>query len=239
VIEDIPPIKPRVIQYRIENVSTTMKEMFGITISEGEVQEILYQLSDVLGKEYLNLLYDIRRAPSRHMDKTSSRENGSNTNLWVFVTKAEAIFHTAMSNSHDVALDILGEHNGTDIHDRYSAFDNLASKTGNAQQYCWAHIISDTKELEDFYGEEGRRIRESLQRIYDKSKSFNGNGAHEDIDHLYERLTFLLDTGYNHLETRKFADNLIKRRKEWLFRFVIDPEVEPTKTGLKELSGLQ
>ena len=129
--------------------------------------------------------------------------------------------------------------NGTDIHDRYSAFDNLASKTGNAQQYCWAHIISDTKELEDFYGEEGRRIRESLQRIYDKSKSFNGNGAHEDIDHLYERLTFLLDTGYNHLETRKFADNLIKRRKEWLFKFVIDPEVEPTKTGLKELSGLQ
>ena len=130
VIEDIPPIKPRVIQYRIENVSTTMKEMFGITISEGEVQEILYQLSDVLGKEYLNLLDDIRRAPSRHMDTTSSRENGSNTNLWVFVTKAEAIFHTAMSNSHDVALDILGEHNGTDIHDRYSAFDNLASKTG-------------------------------------------------------------------------------------------------------------
>ena len=95
VIEDIPPIEPRVIQYRIErmycrhcretfepevpnalpgarlslrtmlitaylkigmrmsieNVSSTMEEMFHINISEGEVQEILYQLSDALGDE--------------------------------------------------------------------------------------------------------------------------------------------------------------------------------------------
>lgn len=159
----------------IENVSTTMKEMFGITISEGEVQDILYQLSDALGKEYLSLLDDIRRAPSRHMDTTSSRENGMNRALWVFVTKGEAIFHTAMSNNHDVALAILGEHSGTDIHDRYSAFETLASKTGNPQQYCWAHIISDAKELEEFYGAEGRRIKESLQKVYDKAKSFNGD----------------------------------------------------------------
>ena len=152
VIEDIPPIEPKVIQYRIErmycrhcrktfepevpdalpgarlslrtmlittylkigmrmsieNVSPTMKEMFGIAISEGEVQDILYQLSDALGKEYLSLLDDIRKAPSRHIDTTTSGENRSNTDLWVFVTKAEAIFHTARSNNHDVALEILG-----------------------------------------------------------------------------------------------------------------------------------
>ncbi|MCW6159298.1 MAG: IS66 family transposase [Thermoplasmatales archaeon] len=272
VIEDIPPIVPSVIEYKIErmycrhckrafepdvpnalpgarlslrtmlitaylkigmrmsieNVSTTMEEMFGITISEGEIQDILYQLSDVLGKEYLNLLDDIRRAPSRHIDTTSSRENGMNTDLWVFVTKAEAIFHTARSNNHEVALEILGEHNGTDIHDRYRAFDTLASKTGNPQQYCWAHIISDAKELEEFYGAEGRRIKESLQKIYEEAKGFKGHGKEEDIDHLYEKLTFLLDTGYEHLRTRKFVDNLLKRKKEWLFRFVVDPNVEPT-----------
>ena len=94
--------------------------------------------------------------------------------------------------------------------------------------YCWAHIISDAKELEDFYGEEGRRIKESLQKIYDKAKSFNGNGTSEDVDQLYYRLVFLLDTGYEHLKTRKFVDNLLKKKKEWLFHFVVDPNVEPT-----------
>ena len=254
VIEDIPPIEPRVIQYRIErmycrrcrktyepqtsealpnarlslramlivsylkigmrmsieNVSTTMKELFGIKVSEGEVQEILYQLSDALGTEYIGLLDEIRKAPSRHMDTTSWRESGVNTDLWVFVTKAEAIFHTAKSNNHEVALAILGKHNGTDIHDRFNAFETLASKTRNTQQYCWSHIISDAKELEEFYGEEGKRIKESLQKVYEIAKEFNGHGSRGDVDHLYERLTFLLDTGYEHIRTRKFVTKLLE-----------------------------
>ena len=41
-------------------------------------------------------------------------------------------------------------------------------------------------------------------------------------------LTFLFDTSYDHLKTRKFVDNILKRRKEWLFRFEIDIEIEPT-----------
>ncbi|MEM4090726.1 MAG: hypothetical protein QXQ46_08310 [Thermoplasmatales archaeon] len=46
----------------IENVSTTMKEMFCITISEVEVQDILYQISNALGDEYQLLIDTIRRA---------------------------------------------------------------------------------------------------------------------------------------------------------------------------------
>jgi hypothetical protein len=65
----------------IENVSITMREMFGITISEGEAQDILYQLSDALGMEYPSLLDDIRKAPLRHIDTTTFLENGSNTDL--------------------------------------------------------------------------------------------------------------------------------------------------------------
>lgn len=123
-----------------------MKEMFGIKMSEGEVQEILYQLSDALGDEYQGLIDAMREAPSKQMDTTSWRENGLDTDLWVFVAKADAIFHTAKSNNNEVALAILRKHNDTDIHDRYSAFDTLASKTKNAQQYCWSHIISGARE---------------------------------------------------------------------------------------------
>jgi hypothetical protein len=36
----------------IENVSETMRNVFGIGISEGEIQNILSQLSDSLGSEY-------------------------------------------------------------------------------------------------------------------------------------------------------------------------------------------
>ncbi|EQD42522.1 transposase IS66, partial [mine drainage metagenome] len=107
VIEDVPPVTPRIVQYRIErmyctkcrkfhepdvdialpgatlsiramlivaffktgmrmsieDVSMTMREIFGLSISEGEVPNILSQLSESLGPEYDKLLEQIRDRP--------------------------------------------------------------------------------------------------------------------------------------------------------------------------------
>ena len=38
----------------------------------------------------------------------------------------------------------------------------------------------------------------------------------------------MLDSDYEHKRSRKFVDNLLKRKKEWLFGFVMDPDVDPT-----------
>ena len=38
----------------------------------------------------------------------------------------------------------------------------------------------------------------------------------------------MLDSDYDHSRCSKFVKNLLKRRKEWLFQFVINPDVEPT-----------
>ncbi|MGC8506322.1 MAG: IS66 family transposase, partial [Thermoplasmata archaeon] len=122
----------------------------------------------------------------------------------------------------------LKDHNGTDVHDRHSAFETLAKATGNDQQYCWSHIICDAKELEQFYGDEGSRIKRSLQTVFEEAKSFKGHGTMGDVERLYRKLVFLLDSDYDHSRCSKFVKNLLKRKKEWLFRFVIDPEIEPT-----------
>ncbi len=50
----------------------------------------------------------------------------------------------------------------------------------------------------------------------------------EDVSTLHEKLIFLLEMDYDHSRSSKFVDNLLKRRKEWLFRFVMDPDVEST-----------
>ena len=151
-----------------------------------------------------------------------------NENLWTFVTRGEAIFHISRSNGHEVPLQLLGEHNGTDIHDRHSAFETLAGKTGNDQQYCWSHITSDARELKEFYGKDGYRILRSVKRVFREAKAFKGHGTMDDMEKLYHTLTFLLDSDYDRLKCRKYVDNLLKRRREWLFRFVIDPDVEAT-----------
>jgi transposase len=211
-----------------ENVSETMKDLFGITVSEGEVSNILKSLSDAFSNRYDELLKTIRESQYRHMDSTSWRNDGKNENLWTFVTRGEAIFKIDGSNGHYVPLSVLGEHKGTDIHDRHSAFETLAKETGNDQQYCWSHIISDAKELKKFYGSDGNRILRSLRRVYHEAKQFHGHGTMEDVDNLYSKLVFLLDSDYEHTKSRKFVDNLLKRKKEWLFGFVVHKDVEPT-----------
>ncbi|MEM4090727.1 MAG: transposase [Thermoplasmatales archaeon] len=101
------------------------------------------------------------------------------------MTKADAIFHTAKSNNHEVALAIPGKHSGTDIHDRYSAFETLASKTGNTQQYCWSHIISDARELEKFYGRRGEEDKgiaaEGVRESEAVKRSWNSRGHRSSL----------------------------------------------------------
>ena len=48
------------------------------------------------------------------------------------------------------------------------------------------------------------------------------------MENLHHKLVFLLDSDYEHKRSRRFVENLLKRRKEWLFNFVMDPDVEPT-----------
>ena len=120
IIEDIPEIYPRVVQYRIErmycrncgkvvepdipdalpsarlslrtiliaaylkqaarmsveSVSSAMGEIFGIRISEGEIQDILYRLSQALGPEYGSLVESMRKAPQvqRHNNLEEERQ---------------------------------------------------------------------------------------------------------------------------------------------------------------------
>ena len=39
---------------------------------------------------------------------------------------------------------------------------------------------------------------------------------------------FLLDSDYEHKRSSRFVNNLLKRKKEWFFGFVMNPNVEPT-----------
>lgn len=64
-----------------ENVSATMNDMFGITISEGEVSDILKSLAEAFSDRYEELMKTIQESTYRHMDSTSRRNDGRNENL--------------------------------------------------------------------------------------------------------------------------------------------------------------
>ncbi|MBM4249344.1 MAG: IS66 family transposase [Euryarchaeota archaeon] len=215
-----------------EAIPKVVYASFGLSISEREVVSILSQVANAFGPYYDQLLQDIRNAPARNMDETPWRVDGENAYLWAFITKGEALYVIASSRSHEVPLNVLGSRpNGVDIHDRFSAYETLARKTGNRpQQVCWAHILGDSKELEQFHGEEGALIHRTLKKTFEESMSYNHKGTVEDTERLFHKMKFRLERQYSSRICGKFVGNLLKY-KDQLFVFVTNPHVDATNNA--------
>lgn len=215
----------------VEAIPQLLKSLFNLTISEGEVIQILTQVDRAFGTYYEELIREIRCAPARCIDETSWRINGENAWLWAFITKGEALYKIAYSRSHEVPLEVLGcDASGVDVRDRFSAYETLARKTKRLQQICWAHLLQDAKELAEFYGAEGKRLYRVLKRVYKAAKQFNHQGTERDVEKLFRELKFNLVQGFKSYHVRKFAENLLKA-KDKLFVFVTNPEVDSTNNA--------
>jgi transposase len=212
----------------VESVVKLLKHGYGMVICEGEVCLILEQLSRAFGSYYDQLLEEVRNAPARNIDETTWRIDGEKAWLWAFITKGAALYEVAQSRAHTVPLKVLGkDHEGVDIHDRFSAYETLERKCGNPQQYCWSHILGDSKELAQFYGEDGAHIHSSLKDTYSKADAFDHMGNDEDIDRLYSDMKENLLISYKSVKCHRFVLNLLKR-KDKLFEFVKNTDVEGT-----------
>jgi len=215
-----------------EAIPKVLKSLFGLTISEGEVALIMRQVAEAFGPFYEELIQAIREAPARNIDETTWRIDGENAWLWTFVTKGEALFRIASSRKHEVPLGVLGpEPKGIDGHDRFSAYKTLAKKTGKRpQQLCWAHILADSKELIQFYGEDGEYIHQVLKEMYAQAKSFDHKGTEQDVEKLCHTLEHNLQREYRSHRCYRFARNLMKERGG-LFTFVTNPQVDSTNNA--------
>ena len=221
-------IKLRMTEAAIPEV---LYRLFRLKISEGEVICILDQVARAFGPYYQQLIRIIRQAPARNIDETGWRINGMNANLWTFVSKGITLYKVAYSRGHEVPLNLLGKnHEGVDIHDRFSAYKTLARKTKNIQQDGWMHIIKNAEELAHFYGEEGEDILNVVREIYRIAKAFDYQGTDDDIEKLFKLMKQELDHPYKSHKCNRFVVNLLKE-KDNLFEFVRNPEVDGTNNA--------
>lgn len=211
-------------------VSGIMNDIFGLSVTEGEIMNIIHLLSKHLGRGYRSLVRRVRKAGARYMDETSWRVSGKNMYMWAFVTEAEALYVIG-SRSHEVPEKVLGKHSGTDMHDGFSAYATLAKITKNPQAWCWAHIIRDAEELIEYNESEGRYILGTLKRVFDRAKKL----LDKPVESITESDMQSLHEGFLQIdipcESRKcagFVRNMLKRKRDELFRFVIDRSVEST-----------
>src|SRR3989344_988167 len=205
--------------------------MYNLTISEGEIVHVLKQLVVAFGDHYQYLEELVKKAKVKHSDTTSWRISGKNYHAWVFVAKGVVLYKIKKRNNHKVALAFFGkktQKGNVLVVDRHSAFRTLAEKTGFLLQICWSHLLRNSKDLAENYGKDGKYVHKELKKIYTMATALEHKGLPEEVEVMKAEI-FLLTQGYYKSTTvRKFVNILWKRDVENLFRFVTNPDIDPT-----------
>ncbi len=203
-------------------VTSILSSVFGIKISDGEIYNILKQLSEAFGDYYSEIEKRIKEALIKNIDETSWRINGKNNWLWIFINKEVALYVVDKKRSSEVPIKILGNQKGkTIIEDRFSAYNELAKVSGCEQQICWAHLLRNSKDLAEHY-REAKYIHKRMKFIYEKAKEG------EKKEKLLHWMDLIASRSYRSSEVYKFVKSVCRNHRENLFRFVDNPKIDST-----------
>lgn len=117
---------------------------FGLTISRGQLSNIVREVNQLFGGAYGDLLRLMRQQAALHIDETGWKVDGVNHWLWVFVNDVVALFVMSKSRGSKVPKAVLGtEFDGTIITDFFSAYSPLEVEKAK----CWAHLLRESHKI--------------------------------------------------------------------------------------------
>lgn len=163
----------------VEVIQTYLELVHQLTLSKGEIVELLHAIASIGKPQYDQLLTAVRASPVVHGDETGGRENGSNGYFWSFSTPRVHYLLYRKSRSSKVVEEIVGkdsEHfQGTMVSDFYAAYNTY---TGFHQR-CWVHLLRDIHELKQQHKKHPPLNKWACEvtKIYEGAKAWPGPDA--------------------------------------------------------------
>jgi transposase len=213
-----------------------LRDVVGVTISRGQLANIIAKVSAALERPHEQLLKDLPDQERLNVDETGHKQNRLRQWTWCFRAGLYTLFKIDPTRSGDVLIEVLGkEFNGVLGCDSFSAYRRYQREFNVTLQFCLAHLIRDVKfltTLPDARDQQyGTRLREALRALF-------------GVIHRREQLTpkrFHSQLAAARAEVQRCATsdvpatnhcrNLAKRFEkhgESYFRFITTPGVEPT-----------
>jgi len=124
-------------------IVNSLKEQYGLKITEGGIQNILHTMKERFGSRYQELIQEIQRSKVKHADETGWRINGQNVWCWLFSSQKSILYTIEETRGKAVPEKILGENpQGVLVRDDYASYKHLDM----AQQSCWTHLLRNSRE---------------------------------------------------------------------------------------------
>lgn len=132
-----------------EQVKTLTNDLYGLTLSDGEIVHILREKAQDWQPEYEDLKEQIRAGPGAHLDETiwPIQTYAKHCYAWVMsaVNSRKRIYKLATSRGKDHAVVLLGDASAAFVRitDCYGAYKHLPG----LHQICWAHLYRKIRDL--------------------------------------------------------------------------------------------
>lgn len=236
-----------VMRLPIRQIQLYVQTFHGLTISIGEIVEVLHRLKDHLQPELNTLKSAIRASPAVQADETGWREDGLNGYIWSVSTPSIRYYEYHHSRSGEVVKELIGEDFegvlGSDFYAGYNIHQGL-------HQRCWVHYLRDVHDLKEKFPQNAQLLTwaTSLKAIYDEAVAWAEHGpdpqasprqqhlARVAMQHAFEQQLWHLCAPY--LTSATPMQTLCKRVETFLpelFVFVAVPGV-PAHNNLAERS---
>ena len=153
-----------------ENTRTFLREIFGLSVSTGEIAKILMTEGTILRPEHTRIVEVIRNHYAAHYDETTWNTTTGGTGNYGWVMKAvgapEEAYLLGESRGKGVAERLKGDSTHIGITDHYGVYNNLFRH----HQLCWSHPHRKFRDLAES-GQLPLKEQTHAQCVHD---TFNG-----------------------------------------------------------------
>ena len=157
-----------VMRLPIRQIQMYLLTLHGVTISIGELIELLHRLKDRMQLHLNELKEQVRASPALQMDETGWREDGENGYIWAACTPTIRYYEYHHSRSGTVVKTIIGEDFdgvlGSDFYAGYNTHQGL-------HQRCWVHFLRDVHDLKEKFPQDEQLLiwAKGVKALYDEA----------------------------------------------------------------------
>lgn len=214
----------------IGQIRKLIGSLWGLSISTGQIAEILHDVAELGESAYEELLEAVRGSPVVHADETGWREDGVNGYIWSFSSPDVRYYTYCHSRGAIVAKEALGaKFVGTLVADFYAGYNFY----DGPKQRCWVHMCRDLKALVEKNADlpEIASWVDSVVDVYHRAKA-SVAAQHTELERSRLKAGFeleLLGLCRPYIGVETAVQRVLAERMEGfigeLFTFVADPAV--------------
>jgi transposase len=218
------------------NIQELLSDVFGITISTGQLAKITTRkVSAALAEGYEKLLDLLPQQDQVGVDETGHKDDGKRHWTWCFRARAFILFVIDATRSAEVLDRVLGSAFAGVLNcDYYSAYRKYMKNSSAIMQFCLAHLLRDLKFLAQSKDKVTRnwanRMLDGFREVFSlihRREQLSEASFQRRLEKLRDRLIRQFKTAPG----RAGIDNLRRRFKchaKNFFTFVTTPGIEPT-----------